>query len=77
MTSDSIQISLEAARVNANMTQQDVAEKMGVSRQTIVNWEKGRVAPGIPEIEMLSRLYSMPQDFFIIPVNSTKCRANA
>ena len=43
-----IRISLAAARVNARMTQQQVAEKMGVSKQTIINWEKGKVVPGIP-----------------------------
>ncbi len=36
-----IRISLAAARVNAKMTQKQVAEKMGVSKQTIINWEKG------------------------------------
>ena len=37
-----IQISLAAARVNAGMTQEDVAKKMGISKQTIINWEKGK-----------------------------------
>lgn len=69
---DAPQISMAAARVNAKMTQADAAKEMGVSRQTIINWEKGKVSPGIPEIEKLSRLYQMPQDFFIIPVKSTK-----
>lgn len=33
-------ISLEAARVNAGLTQKELAEKLGVSNTTIVNWEK-------------------------------------
>ena len=36
-----IQISLAAARVNAGLTQEEVAEKLQVSKKTIVNWEKG------------------------------------
>ena len=36
-------ISLAAARVNAEMTQEEVAEIMHVSKNTIINWEKGRV----------------------------------
>ncbi len=40
-----IQISLAAARVNANLTQEQVAEKMDVSKKTIVDWEKGRTVP--------------------------------
>lgn len=69
-----IQISLAAARVNANMTQEDVAAKMHISKQTIINWEKGKIVPGIPEIEMLSRLYGIPQDNIFLPCYSTKSR---
>ena len=49
-----LQISLAAARVNANMTQEDVAKAMNVSQTTIVNWEKGKVVPGIPEMDQFS-----------------------
>ena len=40
-----LKISMASARVNADLTQSEVAEKMGVSKQTIVNWEKGRIIP--------------------------------
>lgn len=72
--SDKLQISLAAARVNAELTQDEVATKMGVSKQTIVNWEKGRVVPGIPEMEMLSRIYKIPQDNIFLHCYSTKSR---
>lgn len=68
------QVSLAAARVNAGMTQEDVARVMRVSKSTIVNWEKGKVIPGIPEIEMMSRLYGIPQDYIFLPCYSTKSR---
>ncbi len=68
---EQIQISLAAARVNAGLTQEAVAEKMGVTKQTIVNWEKGRVVPKIPEMEMLSRIYKIPQDNIFLPCYST------
>ena len=55
MTLAEFQISLAAARVNANMTQEDTAKAMKVSKTTVVNWEKGKVVPGIPEVEMMSR----------------------
>lgn len=74
MLKDKLQISLAAARVNAGLTQGDVAEKMHVSRQTIVNWEKGKVVPGIPEMQMLSRIYKIPQDNIFLPCYSTKSR---
>lgn len=69
-----IQISLAAARVNAGYTQEDVAKKMGVTKQTIVNWEKGKIVPGIPQIDMLSRLYGIPQDNIFLPCYSTNSR---
>lgn len=68
------QISLAAARVNAKMTQEDTAKAMKVSKSTVVNWEKGKVIPGIPEMEMMSRLYGIPQDYIFLPCYSTKSR---
>ena len=38
---DKFQISLAAARVNAGLTQEEVAKAMKVGKQTIVSWEKG------------------------------------
>ena len=67
------QISLAAARVNANMTQNDTAKAMKVSKTTIINWEKGKIVPGIPQIEMMSRLYGIPQRLiFFYPVTLLK-----
>lgn len=35
-------ITLEAARVNTGLTQVELAEKMGVSRESVVAWENGK-----------------------------------
>lgn len=40
-----IEKKLKAARLNAGMTQEQVAEKIMVSRQTISNWETGKSLP--------------------------------
>ena len=69
-----LQISLAAARVNAGLTQADVAKEMRLNKQTIVNWEKGKIVPGIPEMEMLSRIYRIPQNNIFLPCYSTKSR---
>lgn len=71
---EELQISLAAARVNAGMTQEEIAKIMKVSKQTIINWEKGRTIPGIPEMEMLARLYKIPQNNIFLPCYSTKSR---
>ena len=71
---ETLQISLAAARVNAGMTQEEVAKRMHVSKTTIVNWEKGKIVPGIPEMEMLSRIYRIPQNNIFLPCYSAKSR---
>lgn len=62
-----LQISLEAARVNAKLTQEEAAKQIGVSRQTIINWEKGKVIPRIPEMKTISVIYNIPQDNIFLP----------
>ena len=69
-----LQISLEAARVNAKMTQDEAAEKIGVSRQTIMNWEKGKIALRIPEMKMISAIYNILEDNIFLPQESTISR---
>lgn len=64
---EDVKISLAAARVNANMTQTEVAEKMHVSKQTIVNWEKGKIIPGTAQLSFLCKLCSFPVDNIFLP----------
>ena len=66
-----IQISLAAARVNAELTQTDVAKKMGVSKQTIVNWENGRIIPKQAQLEMMCRIYNIALDNIFLPSKLT------
>ena len=63
-------ISLEAARVNAELTQKELAEKLGVSNTTIVNWEKGNSEPSISQLRIISDLSGIPMDFIFIPDKS-------
>ena len=67
---EKLQISLAATRVNAGMTQADVAGKMHLNKQTIVNWENNRVIPKPAQLEMMSRIYNIPLDnIFFCPLN--------
>ncbi len=54
-----IKITLKAARVNANLTQQEVADKLKVSKHTIMNWEKGITKVGYSQLKHLSEIYSI------------------
>lgn len=73
--SEKIKISLAAWRVNAGYTQEDVARKMDVTKQTIISWEKGKRLPGIPELNMLANIYGTSTDNIFLKTNSTKSRA--
>ncbi len=64
-----LQISLAAARINANKTQSDVAKEMHVSKQTIVNWENGKITPKPAQFEMMCRIYDIPADNIFLPHN--------
>lgn len=55
-------VSLAAARVNVEMTQEDVAKTMHVAKQTVGNWEKGKVVPKPAQFEMLCKIYRAPVD---------------
>ncbi|MDE6412306.1 MAG: helix-turn-helix transcriptional regulator, partial [Eubacterium sp.] len=47
-------ISLKACRINANLKQKELADKIGVSRDTIRNWEKGNTSPTIIQLQKIS-----------------------
>ena len=53
---------LKEARMKLNLTQEQVAEKLFVSRQTISNWENEKSYPDIISIIKLSDLYSVSLD---------------
>jgi len=45
---------------NGEMTQQQLAEKVGVTRQTIIAIESGKYAPSLPLVFKLSRAFGVP-----------------
>lgn len=55
-----IKISLKAARINAKMTQDEVARELHRTKQTIVNWESGATSIKFTDLQTLSELYHIP-----------------
>jgi len=53
---------LKDARISSGLTQEYVAEKINVSRQTISNWENEKSYPDIICVIKLSDLYSISLD---------------
>lgn len=62
-----MRISLEAARKNRGLTQGQVASKLGISRATVVNWEKGNTKISYSALLKLSNLYKVPLNNLKVP----------
>ena len=60
-------ISLKAARVNAELTQDEAAIKIKKTKQTIVNWENGVTEIKYRDLVALSQLYDMPLEYIRLP----------
>ncbi|MDD6043768.1 MAG: helix-turn-helix transcriptional regulator [Eubacteriaceae bacterium] len=52
-------------RMSLNLSQEELAEKVYVSRQTISNWENGKNCPDIHSLLLLSSLFNVSLDQLI------------
>lgn len=53
------------ARKRSGLSQEDVAEKLGVSRQTISKWETDETLPDIQQAKKMALLYNLSLDELI------------
>lgn len=53
---------LKKARLRVNLSQNDIAEKLGVTRQSVSKWENGRGYLETDNLVELSKLYKIPLD---------------
>ncbi len=63
---------IKNARNEAGYTQERAAEALGVSRQTVSNWENGRSYPDIISVIKMSDLYSVSLDHLLKEENEVK-----
>ena len=54
--------SLKENRLRCNMTQEFVAETLGVSRQAVSKWENGTSEPSTTNLCALAKLYNVPPE---------------
>ena len=67
MTND-IGSKLKTLRRGRKLTQQDLAEKMGISRATVSNYEVGRRSPHLSELKRFANFYGVGLDYFgVVP----------
>ena len=49
--------SIIALRQKIGLSQEQLAEKIGISRQTVSNWERGIAAPDVETLNLISKLF--------------------
>lgn len=63
---------LKAHRMRCQMTQEFVAETLGVSRQAVSKWERGEADPSTANLLALGRLYGVPAEELLRAVTGEK-----
>lgn len=66
-----LQLNLKGARANKNLTQAEAAKLIGVTKDTIGNWERGESAPSVKYISKITETYEINYDELIFCPNIT------
>lgn len=61
-----LKITLKAARINANLTRVQAAERLGISVDTLKNYENGSTMPRFDIVTQMEELYEIPAEYFKI-----------
>jgi transcriptional regulator with XRE-family HTH domain len=52
-------MTLKALRINAGMDQKAAAERIGVTPETLSNWERAKTFPNVPQVHLIEKLYGV------------------
>lgn len=64
-------ITLKAARVNRSLSQKEAAKLIGISIDTLGNYERGKSFPDIPVLKKIETIYGVTYDEIIfLPENN-------
>lgn len=63
-------ITLKSARVNKGLTQAQAAELIGITTDTLSNYERGKSYPDVPIIQKIEKVYGVSySDLIFLPKN--------
>ncbi len=60
-------LTMKAARALADMTQDDIADKMGVSRQCVSLWENGKNKISATQLEQFCEIVGVKMNEIFLP----------
>lgn len=67
-----MKITLKAARVSKGLTQKDAAKLIGITVETLANYEKGKTYPDIPILKKIEDTYDVKYNQLIFYPKITK-----
>lgn len=63
-----MKVTLRAARTNKGLKQDEAANLIGISTDTLANYEKGNTYPDIPVLKKIEEVYGVEyQDIIFLP----------
>lgn len=65
MVQGGVKMKLRELRIKNNLTQSEIAIKLGVSSQTILNWENGLFEPNIKNLISLADMFNVTIDYLV------------
>lgn len=70
---DNIKVTLKMARELKGLNQADAAVELGISKDTLSNYERGKSYPDVPIIRRIEKLYGISYDHIIfLPLDYDK-----
>ena len=54
-----MKITIKAARVNKNLSQKEAAKLIGVSKDTVGSWDRGKSMPNAKYIPAIEKVYEV------------------
>lgn len=70
---EAMKLTLKALRVNSDLTQEEAAKAIGVSKYTWSNYEQGKTFPDVPTIETIEKVFNVTySDIIFLPKDTVK-----
>lgn len=60
-----IKDSIKSLRLHSSLSQKQLADKLGISQQTVAKWENGRASPKPAMIKMLAEYFDVSADYLL------------
>lgn len=62
---ENIKNKIKELRISKNLTQQQLADELHVTKQAISKWEKGKSVPDIASVELIASFFGVSADYLI------------